>query len=96
MKACRNDGDCVATFVKDNLCHLVPQEYKHDMEQDDGTDYFRLIEEKDFEAEAMMQKGDFLCLKGLKDLKGSDSCGFPYIYIGEKLYACRDDCTEYR
>ena len=94
MKECRNDVDCVATFVKDNLCHLVPQEFKHEIERDDGTDYFRLIEEKDLEAEAMMKKGDFLCLKD--SVSPFLTCGYPYVYNGTKLYACKDGCTLYR
>ena len=96
MDVCREDDDCRGAFVKDNLCHIVPLAYQYEIEQDDGTDYFKLIEEKNFETEAILQKGDFHCLEESISTGSGRTCGFPYFYKGAKLFACRDGCQAYR
>ena len=93
MQACREDDDCGGAFVKENICHIVPLAYQYEIEEDSGTDYFKKIEEKNFESEAILQIGDFQCLED--SISTGRTCGFPYIYHGSKLYACKDSCREY-
>ena len=68
--------------------------YQYEIEEDAGTDYFKKIEEKNFESEAILQKRDFQCIED--SISPGRTCGYPYIYNGAKLYACRDGCQTYR